>query len=235
MKDTISWLLDGAHWTGGDGVPHLLREHAQITLLAVVLACLVALPLGLLLGHWRRGGVLAINISNVGRAVPTFAVLVIFATTSTIGVGNEAAIYALAIFAIPPILTNTYVGMTGVDPDALEAARGMGMNERQVLFRVEMPLALPLIAAGFRTATVQVVATATLAALVAGGGLGRLIVEGFGRQDRPQIYAGALIVAVLCIVTEAGLGLVQRRLTPGGRRTPRVPVEESVVASPLLT
>jgi osmoprotectant transport system permease protein len=231
MIDTFRWLLDGAHWSGGEGIPHRFVEHAEITLLAVGLACLIALPLGLLLGHWRRGGLLAINISNAGRAIPTFAVLVIFATTDTIGVGNKAAIYALAIFAAPPILTNTYVGMTGVDRDALEAARGMGMRERQVLLRVEMPLALPLIAAGLRTATVQVVATATLAALVAGGGLGRLVVDGFGRQDRPQIYAGALIVAVLCILTEAGLGLLQRRLTPGGRKTPRVPIDEVVAGS----
>jgi osmoprotectant transport system permease protein len=232
VRATIDWLLDGAHWTGSAGIPHRLLEHAEITLAAVALACLFALPLGLVLGHFRRGGLLAINLSNAGRAIPTFAVLVIFASTDTIGIGNKAAIYALAIFAAPPILTNAYVGMVGVDPDAVEAARGMGMRERQVLLRVEMPLALPLIAAGLRTATVQVVATATLAALVAGGGLGRFVVDGFQTQDNPQVYAGALIVAVLCVLTELVLGALQRRLTPGGRGVPAVPVDEAVAGAP---
>lgn len=231
MSGTVDWLLDGSHWTGPAGVPHRLFEHVEITLAAVALACLIALPIGLVLGHLRRGGLVAINVSNIGRAVPTFAVLVIFASTSTIGIGNKAAVYALAIFAIPPILTNTYVGMEGVDADAVEAARGMGMSERQVLSRVELPLALPLIAAGLRTATVQVVATATLAALVAGGGLGRFVVDGFSTQDRPQIYAGALIVALLCVLTEFALGMVQRRLTPGDRTIQPVRPEDSVVTA----
>src|SRR4051812_12633477 len=220
----IQWILDGAHWTGVDGIPHRTYEHLVITAIAVGLACLIALPVGLLLGHLRRGGVLVLNISNVGRAIPTLAILIIFASTDAIGIGTTAAILALAVFAVPPILTNTYVGMLGVDPEAVEAARGMGMRERQVLWRVEAPLALPLVAAGLRTATVQVVATATLAALVAGGGLGRYIVDGFGLQDRPQIYGGTILVALLCIITEIVMALLQRRVTPG--RTRRVPTPE---------
>jgi osmoprotectant transport system permease protein len=216
--NTIQWLLAGEHWQGPDGIPTRMLQHVKITLLAVGLASAVALPAGLILGHRRRGGFVAVNASNVGRAIPTLAILIIFAATDSIGIGDRAAIYALAIFALPPILTNAYVGMLGVDRDAVEAARGMGMRERQVLVRVEVPLAMPLIAAGLRTATVQVVATATLAAIVAGGGLGRYIVDGFGQQDHPQVYAGAVLVAALAITTEVVLGAFERRVTPGKRR-----------------
>jgi osmoprotectant transport system permease protein len=216
--NTIQWLLTGEHWQGPDGIPTRFLQHVKITVLAVGLACVFALPAGLWLGHKRRGGFFAVNVSNIGRAIPTLAILIIFAATDAIGIGDRAAIYALAIFALPPILTNTYVGMLGVDRDVIEASRGMGMRERQVLFRVEVPLAMPLIAAGLRTATVQVVATATLAALVAGGGLGRFIVDGFGLQDRPQVYAGAVLVAALAILTEVVLGAFERQVTPGKRR-----------------
>jgi osmoprotectant transport system permease protein len=216
--NTIQWLLAGEHWQGPDGIPTRFFQHVKITLLAVGLASALALPVGLWLGHKRRGGFVAVNASNVGRAIPTLAILIIFAASDAIGIGDRAAIYALAIFALPPILTNTYVGMMGVDPDAVEAARGMGMRERQVVFKVEVPLAMPLIAAGLRTATVQVVATATLAAIVAGGGLGRYIVDGFATQDRPEVYAGAVLVASLALLTEAVLGALERRVTPGKRR-----------------
>jgi len=157
-------------------------------------------------------------VSNVSRAIPTLALLTIFAATP-IGFGNRATIIALAVFAIPPLLTNTYVGVREVDRDVVEAARGMGLSGRSVLLRVELPLAVPLIAAGFRTATVQVVATATLAALVGGGGLGRIITDGFGQQDQPQILAGGILVALLALVTEGVLALVQRSVTPGRERT----------------
>ena len=224
---TIHWLLSGDNWQGWDGIPVRLVQHIKITLFAIGLAVVVALPVGLYFGHRRRGGFFAVNVSNIGRAIPTLAILIIFAATEQIGIGDRAAIYALAIFAIPPILTNTYVGMLGVDPDAVEAARGMGMRGHQVLLKVELPLALPLIAAGLRTASVQVVATATLAALVAGGGLGRFIVDGFAQQDHPEIYGGAVLVALLSIVTELVLGLVERRVTPGKRR-PREKVLETI-------
>ena len=172
------------------------------------------MPLALGLGHTGRGGGFTVALTNVSRAIPTLALLTIFAATA-IGFGNRATIVALAVFAIPPLLTNTYVGIREVDPDVVEAARGMGLSGAAVLLRVELPLAVPLIAAGVRTAAVQVVATAGLAALVGGGGLGVIINDGFGQQDRPQILAGGLLVAGLALVVEALLALVQHRVTPG--------------------
>ena len=183
-----------AELEGKTGVPYLTYEHLYISGFAVLLAAVVALPLALALGHTGRGGGFTVVVSNVSRAIPTLALLTIFAATA-IGFGNRATIIALAVFAIPPLLTNAYVGVREVDRDVVEAARGMGMSGRSVLLRVELPLAVPLIAAGFRTASVQVVATATLAALVGGGGLGRIITDGFGQQDRPQILAGGILVA----------------------------------------
>lgn len=214
VADTIGWLTDGAHWSGTDGVPHRLVEHVAISAVAVAIAAAVALPVALWLGHLGRGGGLAVNVSNAGRAVPVVALLVLLAV-SPVGFGNRATVIALAVFAVPPILTNAYVAMRGVDDEVKEAARGMGMTGGQLLRRVEVPLAVPLIAAGIRTATVQVVATATLAALVAGGGLGRFLVDGYGRQDYPMVYAGAVLVALLSVATEVVLGAAQRRLTPG--------------------
>jgi osmoprotectant transport system permease protein len=166
------------------------------------------------LGHLGRGGFLAVNVGNVGRAIPTFGLLIIFASWTPIGVGDRAAILALALFAIPPILTNTYIGMRGVDADVKDAARGMGMTGQQLVRKVEVPLAVPLIFAGIRTAAVQVVATATLAALVAGGGLGRYIVDGRGTQDNAQLYSGVVLVVFLCLVLEGVLALIQRWLNP---------------------
>jgi len=229
VSDTLRWFFEGGHWSGRAGVPYRLLEHVGLTAGAVLLACLVALPVALTLGHIGRGGVLAVNISNVGRAVPTFAILVLFAA-SPIGFGNRATLLALWIFAIPPILTNAYVGMRAVDDEVREAAVGMGMTGGELLRRVEVPLALPLIAAGIRTAAVQVVATATLAAVVGGGGLGRFIVDGFGQQDQPMLLAGALLVALLALVTELSLGAVQARLTPGRRAAAALPAAEAAVA-----
>jgi osmoprotectant transport system permease protein len=214
MSGVWGWLTDGAHWHGEDGIPNRLVEHLQVSATALLLAMLIALPVGIALGHLGRGGFLAVNVGNVGRAIPTFGLLVIFASWSRIGVGNEAAILALAVFAIPPLLTNTYVGMRGVDADVKDAARGMGMTAGQVVRKVELPLAVPLIFAGIRTAVVQVVATATLAALVAGGGLGRYIVDGRGTQDNAQLYSGVVLVVVLCLVLEFGLGRLQKRIDP---------------------
>jgi osmoprotectant transport system permease protein len=214
LDDALVWLNDPLNWQGRNGVPYLTYEHLYISGAAVALAAVVALPTALLLGHTGRGGALTVLVTNVSRAIPTLALLTVFAATA-IGFGNRATILALAVFAAPPLLTNTYIGMRGVDPDIVEAARGMGMAERSLLVRVELPLALPLIAAGFRTAAVQVVATATLAALVGGGGLGTIINSGFGRQDQGQILAGGVLVALLALGTEGALALLQRSVTPG--------------------
>ena len=217
LGDAMVWLNDPLNYQGKTGVPYLTYEHLYISGFAVLIAAVVALPLALGLGHLGRGGGFTVVVSNVSRAIPTLALLTIFASTA-IGFGNRATIIALALFAIPPLLTNTYVGVREVDPDVVEAARGMGLSGRSVLFRVELPLAVPLIAAGFRTAAVQVVATATLAALVGGGGLGRIITDGFGQQDRPQILAGGILVALLALITEGTLALVQHSVTPGRER-----------------
>jgi osmoprotectant transport system permease protein len=219
VHDTLVWLGDRAHYRGADGVPHRLVEHLVITAAAVGIACLAALPVAVWLGHTRRYswlGNLVLSFSNATRAIPTFAVLVLFAA-SPIGIGNRATIIALSLFAIPPLLTNAFVGVRGVDDDVVEAARGNGMSGAQVLRRVELPLALPLIAAGLRTAAVQVVATATLAAYVGGGGLGRLIADGFGRADPAQTAAGGVLVATLALLVEVSLAVVQRMITKGPR------------------
>jgi osmoprotectant transport system permease protein len=228
LHQAYVWLNDPANWQGPQGVPYLTYEHLYISGAAVLIAAVLALPVALVLGHTRRGGGFTVVVTNVSRAVPTLALLTVFAATS-IGFGNRATIVALAVFAIPPLLTNTYVGVRQVDPDVVEAARGMGLSGRAVLGRVELPLALPLIAAGFRTAAVQVVATATLAALVGGGGLGTIINSGFGEQDQGQILAGGILVAALAVLTEVSLGLVQRAVTPGRvrRRTARKARETS--------
>jgi osmoprotectant transport system permease protein len=200
-----------------------------------MIAFVIALPIGVILGHLGRGGFLAVNVGNVGRAIPTFGLLIIFASWSTIGVGDEAAILALAIFAIPPLLTNAYVGMRGVDPDVKDAARGMGMTGGQVIRKVELPLAVPLIFGGVRTATVQVVATATLAAVVAGGGLGRYIVDGRGTQDDAQLYAGVVLVVTLCLLVEYALSRVQRRIDPVRERSAARAVPAGGVHTPVTT
>lgn len=220
LLGTWQWLSTGAHWHGAAGVPHRLLQHVTVSGAALLIAAAIAVPVGLWLGHLGRGGLVAINVSNAGRAVPTFAVLVLLAA-SPVGFGDTAAVVALVLFAIPPLLTNTYVGMRGVDREAREAAVGVGMTGGQLLRRVEVPLALPLIAAGVRTAAVQVVATATLAALVGGGGLGRFIVDGFSLQDQPMIMSGALLVAALSLLTELLLARVQALVTPRGLRTGR--------------
>lgn len=231
INDAFVWLNDPLNWQGPNGVPHLTYEHLYISFFAVLLASLFALPLALTLGHIGRGGGLTVTVTNVSRAIPTLALLTVFAATA-IGFGNRATIIALAIFAVPPLLTNTFVGIREVDRDVVEAARGMGMSEVAILFRVELPLAVPLIAAGFRTSSVQVVATATLAALVGGGGLGKIINEGFGQQDPGQYVAGGMLVALLAIITEGVLALVQRQVTPGrdrGRRSGQGPADATNV------
>lgn len=224
------WFTDPANWTGPNGIPVRTWEQIEISLFAMLIALAIALPVALTLGHLRRGMFLATNIGNVGRAVPTLGVLTILASIPEIGIGNLAAILALALFAIPPVLTNTFTGIASVDDEVLDAARGMGMGGFRILRKVEVPLAVPLIAAGIRTATVQVVATASLAALVGAGGLGRYVVDGFALQDTTLIVAGAILTALLAIIAELVLAFVQRRVTPKGlRQTSAVEVEEQEI------
>jgi osmoprotectant transport system permease protein len=216
MGQVAQWFLDPAHWQGDGGILHRTFEHVLMSGASVLTAAVIALPVGIAIGHFGRGGIVAINVSNIGRAIPSFAVLVI--AVQLFGIGALPAFIALVALAIPPMVTNSYIGMREVDPDVREAARGMGMRERAVLLRVELPIALPLIMAGIRTSAVNVVATATLAALVAWGGLGRFIVDGLGLQDYPMLFAGAVMVAILSLIVEFSLAGVQRLSTPAGLR-----------------
>jgi osmoprotectant transport system permease protein len=160
LAKVIAWLSDSANWQGSDGIPTRLLEHVEISAEAVAIGAVIALPVGIALGHYRRFGNVAINLSNVGRAIPSFALLVV--AFQVFGLGNLPVIVALTALAVPPMLTNSYVALSEVDPDIQEAARGMGYRELPQLLRVEIPLAVPLLMAGIRTSAVQVVATATL-------------------------------------------------------------------------
>lgn len=224
VEQAVTWLNDPLNWTNPGGILDRLGEHVVLSAGAVGLGCLVAWPLGLWLGHRRRGGNAIVVISNVTLAIPVLATLTILPLT-LLGFGRPAVIVALAIFAVPPLLATAYTGVNEVDPQVREAALGMGLAGDQLLLRVELPLAVPYLAAGFRTAAVQVVATATLAVFVNGGGLGQIIGAGFGLgmvTGGGQILAGGFLVAVLALLVEAVLALVQRGVTPRPlRRQPR--------------
>ncbi|MFI1171027.1 ABC transporter permease [Streptomyces melanogenes] len=217
LSHAWSWLTTSSHWHGENGIWHRLGEHLWLTALCLLLSCLIALPVALVLGHLGKGGALAVNLSNIGRAVPTFAVLVLLLLTPLGRHGEAPTIVALILFAVPPLLTNAYVGMREVDRDVVRAARGMGMTGSQMLWRVELPLALPLLLTGVRIAAVQLVATATLAALAGGGGLGRIITAGFNLASTPQVVAGAVLVALFALLVEAIFEVAQR-LAPAWAR-----------------
>ena len=215
------WFADPTHWSGSEGVPQRLLEHLQYSVESVAVGALIALPIGIALGHYGRFGNLAINISNVGRAVPSFGLLVI--AFQVFGLGDLPIIISLTALAIPPMVTNSYVALSEVDPDIKEAARGMGYRELTQLLRVELPLAVPLVMAGIRTSAVQVVATATLAAIIAGGGFGRFVIDGIAQQNYQMMFAGALLVALLAIATELSLSGLEQLLVPRGLRLLRFP------------
>ncbi|MFE1909124.1 ABC transporter permease [Streptomyces gardneri] len=217
LTDAWSWLTTAAHWSGENGVWQRLVEHLFLTVVCLALSCLLALPVALVLGHLGKGGGLAVNLANAGRAVPTFAVLVLLLLSPLGPYGEWPTIIALVLFAVPPLLTNAYVGMRGVDADVVRASRGMGMTGAQTLARVELPLALPMILTGVRIAAVQLVATATVAALAGGGGLGRIITAGFNLASTAQVVAGAVLVAALALLVEGVFEGVQR-LAPAGAR-----------------
>jgi len=216
LGDVVRWFGDASHWRGTNGIPHRMFEHVTMSLAATLSAAVVALTLGIVLGHLNRAGWLIINLSNVGRAIPSFAILVLAA--QFFGIGAKPAFCALVALAIPPMVTNSFVGIREVDAEVGESARAMGMTGSQVLRRVELPIALPLIMAGVRTSAVQVVATATLAALVAWGGLGRYIVDGLAQRDFVQVFAGAVLVAGVSVLTELILAGIQRLVVPTGLR-----------------
>ncbi|WP_327397754.1 ABC transporter permease [Streptomyces phaeochromogenes] len=218
LADAWDWLTDAANWAGDAGVWHRLAQHLVLTVVCLVISCLIALPVALVLGHLGKGGALAVNISNVGRAIPTFAVLVLLLLTPIGKWGEGPTVVALVLFAVPPLLTNAYVGMREVDRDVVRASRGMGMTGRQMLWQVEVPLAMPMILNGVRIAAVQLVATATIAALAGGGGLGRIITAGFNLASTPQVVAGAVLVAVFALLVEAVFEVAERLAPKRGAR-----------------
>ncbi|MGV8976663.1 MAG: ABC transporter permease [Cellulomonas sp.] len=224
VSDAVAWLNDPLNWMGPHGVLVLTREHLTISLAAVLLAAVIALPLGVWLGHRRSGGSLTVVLANTSRALPTFALLTIFASGGLFG--QTATTLAVAVFAIPPILTNAYTGVLEVDADVRDAARGMGMSGVRSLALVELPLALPLVAAGLRTSAVQVIATVPLAAFVGGTSLGSVIVAGLALQRYGQVLAGGLLVALLCLVADGILAGAQHVLTPAPMR-PRATTSSS--------
>lgn len=221
LVSVAAWLADPAHWQGSNGIPTRVVEHLELSAVSLAVASAIALPIGLLVGHSGRGGYLVLNLANAGRAIPSLAILGL-ALPFTIQVFHQLEFWptfvALVVLAVPPILTNTYLGIRSVDPETVEVARGVGMGPGQVLRRVEVPIALPLVIGGLRTAAVQVVATATLGAFVAGGGLGRYIIDGIALQELERIFAGALLVALLALATEAALGWLERRTVSPGLR-----------------
>ena len=219
FAEGIRWLLDSAHWSGIDGIPVRVWEHVQLSGIALLLASLMAIPAGLLVGHTRRGQFLTVQVANIGRSIPSLAVLSIFfliviKVSPKLAFGFLPTIIALTLLAIPVILINTYVGIQQVEQDTVEAVRGMGMNGRQVLFRLEVPTAMPLIMTGLRLAAVQIVATAGLAALIAGGGLGRYVVDGIALLEDDRVVAGSILIAALAILTDMLFTVLTRRFSP---------------------
>ncbi|HYO44961.1 MAG TPA: ABC transporter permease [Candidatus Limnocylindrales bacterium] len=219
MNETITWLADPATWQGQTGVPSRIVEHLAISVVSVVVATLIALPIGLWIGHTGRYANAAINLANVGRAVPSYAVIVIIlpislALVPQLGLNVIPTFLAMVLLAIPPILVNAYAGLREVDRDLVEAARGMGLKERQILSDIEVPLAAPVIVGGFRTAVLNVIATATIGAVLGFGGLGRFILDGRlkGVTGTGELIGGAIVVAVLAVGVDLLLAVLQRKL-----------------------
>ena len=223
INQTIAWLTDPAHWSGPNGIPVRLVEHVAISGASLLIALAIALPIGLYIGHTGRHTTFAVNSANLWRALPSLAVIaIVLPITASIDPDAGFKIYptvvAMVVLAVPPIMVNAYSGLAGVDRDILEAGRGQGMSERQILGRVELPLAVPVITLGIRSAAIQVVATATLGAVFGFGGLGRYLVNGISQNDKGQIFGGVVLVAVLVLVTEVGFAIAQRLMTPRGLR-----------------
>lgn len=225
LGQVLAWYTDPANWTGNNAIPLRLWQHLSLSVASIAAGLAIALPIGLYIGHTGRGGRLAVAISNIGRAVPSLGWLgIAFPITTGLfqraGIGFLPAFIGLVALAIPPIVTNTYTGLRGVDPELREAARGMGMSELQLLLRVEVPVALTVILAGIRASAVAVVATTPLAALVGGGTLGAYILQGLALSDEVRVFAAAVLVAVLAVITELAFAWLQRRAVSPGLGTP---------------
>ena len=242
LTDVWHWLTASEQWHGGDGIPHLLANHVRISISSLLVSMLISVPLGAWLGHRRVGGIVAINIANIGRAIPVYAMLVlavqIFGITSPRGfgwTGSFVAFVPLVLLGIPPMLTNSYIGVRDVGDELVDAARGVGLSEREILRRVEIPVALPLIMAGIRTAMVGIVATATLASFTGVDTLATPIYIGLSTNDHVAVFGGAVLVGVLAIVADLALAAAQRTLVSPGLRATRAHRRRAVVPLPPAT
>jgi len=221
MKGVLDWLTDPLNWSGADSIPHQTLTHLWYSGVSLFVACLIALPLGLAIGHTGRGRFFVVNLAGAARAIPSLGLLYLMVLWLFPKLKGDSAflvpsLIVLVVLAIPPLMAGAYAGVEGVDPAARDAAKGMGMTGMQVLRRVEVPNALPLIFSGFRSATLQVIATATLAAVAGTDGLGRFLIDGQTVRDYSQMAGGALLVAVLALVVDLLLAVVQRyAVSPG--------------------
>ena len=212
---TAAWLTNPAQWAGQFGIPNRLLEHVLIASISLAIALLLALPAGLAIGHTGRGAGVAAGVANLGRSLPSLAVIAIAIPITVLidpalGGAVLPTLVAMVVLAVPPILVNTYTGIAEVDRDLVEAGRGMGMRERDILAGIELPVALPVVLGGIRSAAVQIVATATLGAIFGGGGLGRFLVDGIAQRDEGQVFGGVVLVGALAIATEVAVGLLER-------------------------
>jgi osmoprotectant transport system permease protein len=220
FSQALAWLRNPAHWSGAGGILTRLSQHIEMFAVVMVIACAIGLPLGLWIGHRRRGEFLAVNAAGIGRALPSFGILA-FVFPFALRYfprpfGYWPTLVALVFLALPPLVTNAYVGVRNADPDIVDAARGMGMSDRQILLSVELPMAGPLIMATLRLVAVQVIATATLGAVVGWGGLGRFVVTGIAIGDTGMLLGGALLVAALAILADLAFALLAKATAPGG-------------------
>ncbi|GAA4383212.1 ABC transporter permease [Tsukamurella soli] len=215
LSSTLHWLTDPAQWRGATGIATRIAQHLEYSAVTVVIAAAIALPIGIAIGHYRRGGVI-VPFTGALRALPTLGLLAVLALA--VGIGILAPMIALVIMALPPVLAGAYSGVEAVDPTTVDAARASGFTEWQVVWRVELPLALPLLVGGIRAASLQVIATWTAAAFLPVGGLGRFLIDGLATRDYAQMLGGSVIVIVLALVIDGVVAFIQRRVTPTGVR-----------------
>jgi len=232
ILDGFRWLLDPDNWGGRNGIGRAVFQHVWYSLVATVAAIVIAFPIGVAIGHTGRGRFLAANVSGVWRAIPTIGVVTIVFRWQPLSVWP--VLLALVVLAIPPIVLNTVAGFDSVAPDVRDAAQGMGLTGWQSVRQVEIPNALPLILAGVRSATLQVIATATIAAYVGLGGLGRFIIDGYAVRDYGEVFGGSFVVAVLALLSEGAFALLQRAASPGVERRRRTSTIPTVVPQPQL-
>jgi len=221
FADALAWLLDPAQWTGDHGLPVLLGQHLLYTVVSVLIAAIIALPLGWLIGHTGRGREVAVALSGAARAVPSFGLMLLLVLLLGVLHVPEAAVITFVLLAIPSLLAGAYTGIEAIDARVLDAARANGMTEWQVFRQVELPLGLPLLVGGLRAAVLQVIATVTIAAYVNIGGLGWPIIQGIPLRRFDQVLAGAILVALLALIADLLLAVAQRAAVPAGIRAAR--------------